>query len=215
MPLGWVAAIGAGVSAISGAGNTRRAKNSQRRANNRARKSGANWRDLVNQGAPRIEARLQEKRDYLEGGFNKSQGMVSGIADSARRTTMERETQTLGKIQGSMGQRGIRNSSMMDQARRAVRFDTERSLMDIDTQLAGLRSDIEQRRTGAVAGVIGEQANFERQRTQDLADVERSFMGFEGNRTFAAPQAMDLSGLASLVGAFKPSKASTPTAAEG
>lgn len=203
MVIGLIAGLAAGASALSGASGNRRARSAQRRGDRRARRAGDRWRDLVNQGAPRIEARLQEQRDYIEGGFDRAQGQVSGIADSSRRRVLEREGAASGAVTAGFKRQGLSGTNLGTQAQRAVRYDTERSLMDIDSQLAGLRSTIEQRRTGAVAGVIGEQARFERTRTQDLADVERSFMGFEGNRTYAAPGGVDLSGLASLASVFK------------
>jgi len=197
-----IAAIAAVGSLALGYSNTKKAQDSQRKRDKRVRKTGGVWRDLVNRGAPRIEARLQEQRDYLEGSFDKSQALVSGVADANRRRVMERERSTLGAITGSQQNRGLSNSSILDQARRSVRYDTERSFMDLDSQLAGLRASIEQRRAGAVGGVIGSQAAYERQNTQDLADVERSFLSYEGNQVTAAPQGTDLSGLASLASVF-------------
>lgn len=191
--------VSSAVSAKSSHDAQSNARKSQERYDKGAKGALNRWDEILSAGFPKVRGKLAERRGVINQGFSNAQRETEIIGQGATRRTLEREGSTLGDIQGGLNRRGVLDTSIFDQARRSVRDDTERSLLDIDERLAQIRSSIEVNRTNALDNAVAGEADFEYRAVQDRADVERSRASYYGNRQVAPAQGLDLSGLTSVI----------------
>lgn len=85
---------------------------------------------------------------------------VEKIGREARRGILDRERNQLGTAQGSLTQRGLGNSTVLDAAARGIAYDTNRALSALDEQIAGIRAGTIQSSASQLMSALGSQGNF-------------------------------------------------------
>ena len=115
-------------------------------------------------------------------GYDAARNEIESAGRTGRQDLMDRERQALGATESSLASRGLGGTTVLDNARRGVRSDTNRSLGALNESLAGLRGGLAERRTGAEAQAGTNLANFMQQRTGFESGLTGDLAQFMGNR---------------------------------
>jgi len=191
------ALISAGLGAVSGALGSRSARKQRRKARKSLRRSQQRSDFFAQLERGQLEQAL---RDLTEG-FDVAEQRAGRIGEVGRRRVREGEQVSRGRLQQQLQRTGFGNSTVASNLERGLQSDTSRRLQEIDVGMAGLFSDMAQRRGAALAG--GRQALGASFARQGAANERFQDRRFDFQTTSFAPPARDFSGIgAGLAGLF-------------
>lgn len=103
---------------------------------------------------------LKKALGAINTGYGNALANTGLQATNARRSTLDREQQQIGGASQSLANRGLYNTTLLDNAKRGITSSTNRELSNIDAMLGQLQSQLEIGRAGAQAGAYGSLAQL-------------------------------------------------------
>lgn len=145
----------------------------------------------------RAEQQQRAALQAIQQGYGNAQAQLSRGADISRRDIGDMMRVNQGAATQSLMNRGLGNTTVLDNAQRAVSADAGRRLSEVNATLAGQMSGLQQARASSMAGAQGALANFYQQRA-----AAREGLGLKAGSalSYKKPKSGLLGGLGGLVG---------------
>lgn len=136
-------------------------------------------------------AMQQQKKGLkaVQGGYDKALKETGNLGYSAKQSVLGREKQNLGMMQQGLTQSGLGSTSVAQNLQRGVYSDTNRSLGDIDAQIAQIRSGLLAQQGNAVGGQYGALAGLFQNQSSAQVGLGQSMIGTLGGVQHQDPNA--------------------------
>lgn len=119
----------------------------------------------------------------IDRGYTQAQAEIQGQGQTARRDILDRERRSLGATANQMRGAGLGNTTIVQNAGRAIRGDTNRDLGALYEGMAGLRAGVAERGGQARAGARTNLANFSANRASQEYGAGQDLTNFMRDRT--------------------------------
>ena len=199
--------LGAGLPGVGsialGAIGSKKAKKQRRARQQHGQLILDNLRKIQGGYGTQTEDKLLQAMEAITGGYEAAQAQTEGIGRGAKRRALDREQAGYGATQQALTSRGLASTTRQGTARRGVRADTDRALLDIDDMVARIQSGLLAQAGTAEAGALSNLGSFYQQRAaQDTAIEGKRFELFAGQGAGGlnqGAQTYNLSGLGPLI----------------
>ena len=117
-----------------------------------------------------FDTRDQFKRESMQNireGYRKAEGHLRGMGRASRQAARAGGKRQSAGMQQSMADRGLYNTTVMDNAQRGISADTSRVISEINQSMGQLRSQLELDRTEAVDTALGRNLGLDEQTAWD------------------------------------------------
>lgn len=161
----WPQIAAAALSVAGGISSGRAERRARRAAQQAAMKSQAAKGRL-------ITPYMRKLYENLESGYGQARGLLQGQGYAARQTALDREQQSKASAQSGLFGSGYYGSNLYDNAMRGITSDTTRSLQAIDTQVAGMLSQLELGFTTSQGALIEKELGLRQQQQQEWIDIQ-------------------------------------------
>ena len=109
----------------------------------------------------------RESLAQIKKGYNRAEGHLAGAGRQARQNARAQGRQQTAGMQQSMADRGLYNTTVMDNAARGISADTSRVLNEINASVGQMRSQLELDRTQAMDMALGRNLGLDEQTAWD------------------------------------------------
>lgn len=130
--------------------------------------------------------RAAQQIPQVMGNYDSALGAITNAGQAARTDVLANQARQFGGAQQSLQNRGLGNTSVLDNLNRGIAFDTNRNLAGIAEQTGQQRAGIYQNRAGAQMGALQYQNSLERNLQDIIARrsgmLQQEYMQYKDQR---------------------------------
>ena len=177
-------AIAGGLGGLFGGRSARKA---QKRGHEHAKRQLKTTQQLFGNTFGKSEQSLLDALAAVEAGHDDARRESARIGSAAKQRVVDREQVLGSQISQSMQSRGLGNTTADLGARRGLASSTNRDLLEIDSNLAGIRTGLATQRGRDLGAAHGALSRFQRDKFRAGRQVAQDIIGYRSGMRHVAP----------------------------
>lgn len=142
-------------------------------------------------GVAYANAMAQQKKGLgaIKTGYTNALNATNTAASTAKQSVLDRETRNVGSLKAGLADFGMSGGTLGANLERGIYSDTNRSLSDVDAQIASIRAGLEAQQGQALAGQYGAMAGLFQGQNASNVGLGQSLIGTLGSVQHVDPNA--------------------------